>query len=256
MTLSRLLPAVVLAAFALPAALTAADPVPLKIEGNTALTVKSYPFSITAPAGADFYTWSFPDAFTASAEDNVLVVRAGPAAGEHRFSITTLTLEVNFDTKKAAKVRAAGTTLVTMGAGPQPPPGPNPPGPTPPGPTPGPTPPDPPPSDPSPFPDPGFRVLIVYDPANTTRPAAELSVITGKTVRDYLDRKCVDSGAGGKIWPTTTDVSAAPKVWADAFRLANGKDWIVIGDGKRGYSGPLPKSPAEALALLKKYGGE
>ena len=134
--------------------------------------------------------------------------------------------------------------------GPQPPPGPTPPGPTPDG--------------TSPFPEAGFRVLFTYDSANTTRPAAQNSVLYGKSVRDYLKAKCVaepggtGDGKAYRIYPANADVSQAPKTWADAHRLAvgKGKDWVLIGDGSKGYSGPLPATEADMLALLKRFGGE
>ena len=147
---------------------------------------------------------------------------------------------------KEAKAQLKVETL----RGPQPPPGPTPPGPTPDG--------------TSPFPEAGFRVLLTYDSANTTRPAAQNSVLYGKAVRDYLKAKCVaEPGSPGdgkayRIYPANADVSQAPKTWADAHRLAvgKGKDWVLIGDGSKGYSGPLPATEADMLALLKRFGGE
>jgi hypothetical protein len=147
------------------------------------------------------------------------------------------------------------TVTVTIGTPAPAPPGPVPPGPTPPGPQPPP---------PAPGVDPiglgGFAVLIVFDQANTTRPPGELSVIYGRAVQDYLESKCApDPASRGwkafRIYPDNTDVGRAPKAWADAFGKRGGKDWILIGTGAGGYSGPLPKSEGEALALLKKYGG-
>ena len=144
---------------------------------------------------------------------------------------------------------------IDANVGPRPPPDP---------PTPPPDPPKPPPTPDgtSPFAEPGFRVLMVFDSENTTRPPTEQSVIYGKTVRDYLDSHCVpesssaeSNGRAYRIYAANSDTSRAPKVWADAFKLAKGKDWILIGDGTKGYSGPLPKSPAEALALLQRFGG-
>jgi hypothetical protein len=140
---------------------------------------------------------------------------------------------------------------VRSGAAPQPPP----PGPTPPG-----------PDGTSPFPEPGLRVLMTFDSTNTTRPAAQNSVLYGRAVTDYLKARCVTEtgaeattdGKGYRIYPADVDVSRARPTWANAFRLAQakGKDWILVGDGVRGYSGPLPATEAEALALLKRFGGD
>lgn len=144
------------------------------------------------------------------------------------------------------------TIDVDAGQAPQPPPGPSP--------GPKPTPPDPKPDGTSPFAESGFRVLMVFDSTSTTRPAAQNSVIYGKAVREYMAAKCV-LGPDGKtreyrIYPANTDVAADRPTWRDAFGKAGGKDWILIGDGKTGHSGPLPKTEADALALLRKYGGQ
>ena len=43
---------------------------------------------------------------------------------------------------------------------------------------------------------------------------------------------------------------------AERIKANYRKPWITISNGKRGYSGPVPETEAELLALLKKYGGE
>ncbi len=127
------------------------------------------------------------------------------------------------------------------------------PGPVPPGPTPGPT----------PIPDTGFRVLMVYESAEKSKyTAGQLAALDGQAVRDYLDTHCV-KGPDGKtperrIWDkdiTREQAAADSKLWADALERTRGKPlpWLVISTGKTGYEGPLPE---DALALLKKYGGD
>lgn len=114
----------------------------------------------------------------------------------------------------------------------------------------------------SPFKEPGFRVLMTFDSSNTTRTPSQNSVLYGKAVRDYLDAKCAKSPDGEisakeyRIWPANSEITSARAVWKDAFALKKADDWILIGDGKTGYSGPLPKTVEECLTLLKKYGGE
>lgn len=134
--------------------------------------------------------------------------------------------------------------------------------PAPPGPTPDPTP------DPTPTPSEnpfgqvnGLHVLMTYDSANTLRPATQNSVLYGKAVREYLSAKCAPSlgdgdGRAWRIYPDNTDVSTAPAAFAAAFAKRKDKDWLLIGNGKAGYSGPLPKTADEALGILKKLGGE
>lgn len=145
--------------------------------------------------------------------------------------------------------------LLVSGGTPQPgpPPGPGPP------PTPGPGP-APTPGQQDPIGAGGFAVMIVFDQTNTVRPPAQQSVIYGKAVRDYLEAKCVRDPVGPpaqkayRVFPENT--VGSQNLWINALARKGGKDWIMIGTGTSGYSGPLPKTEAEALTLLKKYGGE
>jgi len=121
-------------------------------------------------------------------------------------------------------------------------------------------------TDPSPFAEAGNRCLISFDSANTTRPAAQNSILYGKAVRDLLNSVCVagpaneKDGAGNpmkewRIYPANTDVSLVRPVFKNAFAKKGGADWIMLGNGTTGYSGPLPANETEALALIKKYLG-
>lgn len=119
-----------------------------------------------------------------------------------------------------------------------------------------------------------MRVLISFDPT-ILRPVGERWMYgPSKSIRDKLNAMCVPGPADEKdgsgqiqrewrIWPATengqpTDVSLARKVFKDAWnnKGPEKRDWILIGDGKVGYSGPLPKPEAEVLALLAKFGGK
>lgn len=137
------------------------------------------------------------------------------------------------------------------------PPGPNPPGPTPPG----PNPPDPTPPGPAPIPTDGFRVLIVYetDKQGNISPKAN-SVLFSKTIRDYLNEKCVVGPDGRtreyRIWDQDLDVSVASDIWKKAFQRPRSQvPWILISNGRNGFEGPLPTNVQDTLTLLKKYGG-
>lgn len=136
----------------------------------------------------------------------------------------------------------------------------------PPGPKPKPDEPDVKPDGTSPFAEAGNRCLIIFDPANTTRPPAQLSILYGKAVRDLLNERCVQGppnekdGAGNvmkewRIFPSNSDVSLVRPVFKNAFAKKVGSDWIMLGNGKTGYSGPLPADEAEGVALIKKYLG-
>jgi len=130
-------------------------------------------------------------------------------------------------------------------------------------PRPPPIPPVPPPDPPSPAPIPvaGFRVLIVYESGDLTKmPAAQQAILYSKTLRDYLNVKCV-AGPDSKtrewrIFDKDVDTSGESAVWQAVMkRPRSAVPWIVISDGKAGHEGPLPATVDETLALLKKWGG-
>ena len=134
--------------------------------------------------------------------------------------------------------------------------------------------PDDPPVPPAPKPDDpkapfagmaGLRMLIVEESADRTKlPSEQQRILFSKVFRDYLRSKS-PLGADGKtyefrIWDKDTDASADAKTWQDALSRAKAtKDfktpWIMVGNGKEGFEGPLPTKFDDALALVKKYGG-
>ena len=133
---------------------------------------------------------------------------------------------------------------------------------TPPGPTPGPTPtpPDPPGPSASPFPLPGLRVLILYESGDLTKlTPGQNSVIFGKTARDLLQSKCVVGPDGKTREYRIYDKDQAPlsdsPTWVNAAARPRPPTlpWLIVGNGKGGYEGPLPGSVAEFVALVNKY---
>ena len=126
-------------------------------------------------------------------------------------------------------------------------------------PTPGPAPtpdikPDNPPTPPKdiPLPGGGLRVLIIYESKDlSTYPATQLSVMHGKTVRDWLDQNCV-AGAGNRrewnIWDADQDATAMGKIWVDAMkRKRDSLPWLIASNGRQAIEIPLPKTPQEFL---------
>lgn len=118
-----------------------------------------------------------------------------------------------------------------------------------------------PPQPPAPIPADGFRVLIVYESAESGKiPASQQAILFTQSVRAYLNERCA-AGADGKtkewrMWDKDVDTSAETKVWQDAMKRPRQQvPWIVISDGKTGFEGPLPGNVADTLSLLKKYGG-
>jgi hypothetical protein len=158
---------------------------------------------------------------------------AGPP-GEYKLRARMVVLDKDGKTN----IETVRLTFKILGVpDPLPPPGPKPP--------PGPTP------DPTPTPDP------------STLPAKQLNVLYDKGIRDYLNSKCVKGDDGKtpawRIWDKDVDASKDDKVWGEAMTKAKGvtgfkTPWLVVSNGKTGFSGPLPADTTSALTLLKKYG--
>lgn len=127
---------------------------------------------------------------------------------------------------------------------------------------PAPNPPDPNPKpDPSPTPAPGgISVLILEDTAAQPKlDKGQIAVLESNQVRSYLDAHCrkVNNQPQWKILDASVDVSNASDFWKAAVKQPHDSlPWIFITTGSKGYSGPLPKSEADALTLLKKWGGD
>lgn len=136
------------------------------------------------------------------------------------------------------------------------PPGPNPP--TPPGPEP-PVPPQPP--APS-WKVAGFSVVIFEEASQRAAlTPGQQETLFGKTVSEYLNRKCV-LGADGKtpqwrIFDQHSSLALESSVFSEAGKLRGPTvPWIVIGNATASESVALPGTLPEIMALLKKYGGE
>lgn len=129
-----------------------------------------------------------------------------------------------------------------------------------PGPNPGPNPdPTPTPDQQSPFKGDGLRVLIVFHRADLNKyPSGQVAAMNGRDVQEYLSSVCT-KGADGvtpewRIWNDEADPTSEPQLWKDAFKIKRDKmPWIYVGNGKTGYSGPLPLTAKDINALVAKY---
>lgn len=130
-------------------------------------------------------------------------------------------------------------TVVVIGDDPGPEPGPDP-GPVPPNPT-------------------GNRVLMVYESAELSKlPPAQLSILQGKLIRDYLEQRCDQDGTvkAYRIWDKDVSTANVSQAWKDAMaRPRKSLPWLYINGPKAVFEGPLPANETEALNLLKKYLG-
>jgi hypothetical protein len=122
-----------------------------------------------------------------------------------------------------------------------------------------PKPPDPgpnPPPGPAPIVEKGLRVLIVRETKDLTPQQA--ITINAQEVHDYLSAKCVkvNGQPEWRAFDPNQDVSRASKVWQDAMKIERKSlPWVIISDGEKGASEPLPATVEDFLKLLKTYGG-
>ena len=116
--------------------------------------------------------------------------------------------------------------------------------------------PTPDPVHPPPIPDPGFRVMILYEKDDILHPF-QLAIIAGEEVANYLDKTCIeepDGTSGYRIYDDDADLSDELPVWKTAFqRRPLSVPWVIISNGKTGYEGPLPATPSAFIELCKKY---
>lgn len=138
------------------------------------------------------------------------------------------------------------------------PPQPNPPGPNPPG----PNPPQPTPVNPT-----KLSVLFVDEHSDygTDNYKSYLGVINSTKVRAYLNAHCNSEAFGNanvptwRKWDQNTDISKESSTWQKLFSVKRDTlPWLIVADsqGNIFYSGKVPASESDTLALLQKYGGQ
>jgi hypothetical protein len=101
--------------------------VPLKVEGDTAVIVKSTPFKVLAPPGADLYFWTIPDSVSGNSSDNVLEITKAPK-GSFKVRLVSVTIEIKVVDGNVQKrvIKETGDLDVTFAGGPGPGPDPDP----------------------------------------------------------------------------------------------------------------------------------
>ena len=89
------------------------------------------------------------------------------------------------------------------------------------------------------------------------------AVMFGKQSHDRLTATCAKDAGNPKgawrIWDKDVDASGESKLWQDAMKRTSGKPtpWLLISNPAKGggFEGELPKTEAEFLALLSRFGG-
>lgn len=112
----------------------------------------------------------------------------------------------------------------------------------------------------------GLRVLILQETSPTVAiPKSQTEALQSRQVIEYLDSKAMEPN-GNRRWrkldPAATTANL-PKPWQDlraAAQPIGDQPWVVVGGlvgdvEKVVFQGPYPQTEAEALTLLKKWGG-
>lgn len=105
----------------------------------------------------------------------------------------------------------------------------------------------------------GNRMLIVYESDKIkAMPPAQAAILTSVPLRTYLAKHCA-VGVDGKtpearFQDQDTEFTTEGQVWRDAMKLPRDSvPWIYCSNGVTGYSGPLPNTVDETIALCRKY---
>lgn len=108
--------------------------------------------------------------------------------------------------------------------------------------------------DNAPFPANGLHVLVVYETGENLPPKQQ-QIIFGTQSRDYLRQACKSEPQGSwRIYDQNLDVSAESATWQAAMGVKrDAVPWVVISNGKTGFSGPLPENVEKFIDLVQKY---
>lgn len=108
----------------------------------------------------------------------------------------------------------------------------------------------------------GFSVLIFYETEDYSLTEDQLQILNSTQIQAYVDSKCVKDGksVAFRQWDDDLNEAEIPELWKKFYAKAKtdskGKlPWIVISTKTETISMELPKTEAETLNLLKKYGG-
>lgn len=144
---------------------------------------------------------------------------------------------------------AIASLLLSMVRGCDIPTPPNPPVPPTPTPDPHPPEPNPPTPDTAPFPADGLTVLIVEETNERGNlSAGHLAVMTSVVLREWFDEHDV----AWRIYDKDTEGASEP--FATALHLPRDSlPWILISNGKTGFSGPLPDGVSATIRLIEQY---
>lgn len=103
----------------------------------------------------------------------------------------------------------------------------------------------------APFPTDKLSVLIVEETEDRIKlPRQQLAAITG------TQWKAIVPTGQWRVLDQHVTLSTESQWVKDALAVKRDSvPWLLISDGKAGFSGPMPENEADLIELLKKYGG-
>jgi hypothetical protein len=105
--------------------------------------------------------------------------------------------------------------------------------------------------------DSGLRVLVTYPvDGKSLLPREQMALIDSVSFRAYLDDHCAKAGGvpEWRIVPDDAEFEADQPVWQKLMAVPRASSaWLVVVNGSRGESAPLPTNEAAALELIGRY---
>lgn len=116
---------------------------------------------------------------------------------------------------------------------------------------------DPPePATPSPFDGDGIRVLIVYDLDDLQKYSPQvMDTMYSKDLRVWaVNNAAKDETGQPELRIFDQHIQNQPERWMKALQRPRvGMPWLIVGNGKKGYEGPLPPTEEATIALLETF---
>ena len=105
----------------------------------------------------------------------------------------------------------------------------------------------------------GLRVMIVEETAERTKlPKEQVAIFGSEEVRALLNEKCTKEKEGNHpawwIFDDDSSLENIPKSWQKAFeKRYQPPPSVMVSNGRKGFSGPLPKDVENFKTLINKY---
>lgn len=103
-----------------------------------------------------------------------------------------------------------------------------------------------------------FRCLVIEDvKARASLPPSQLSMLTGKNLRDFLKANCVKDASGNPQYRFVDKSAELTGIWKDLAERYPSTDYpvIILDNAGKGIEKKLPTDWAELKLDLEKYAG-